>query len=66
MKKRKKINGYKVVSVLLPKNMYDDMKQGYQSEGVIQSDWLRLAISNEILERKKRRLADEWSKLVRK
>jgi len=64
--KKEKVNGYKVVSVVIPKDMYDNMVKECELAGEIKSVFLRKAIPNEIIFRGQRRLVDEWSKLVRK
>ena len=60
------VNGYKVISAVVPKDMYDDMMKECELAGQTCSEYLRDAARNQGIFLKQRRLADEWSKLVRK
>ena len=66
MKNRKKINGYKVVSFVAPRGMHDFMKQRCETEQMIISEYLRNLVEKDEIEAKKREIAAEDFKLMRK
>jgi len=61
---KKIVNGNKVVGAFASKDLIDDMKQEREITGETPSEYLRTAIRNEGIRRKKMRLDDDYLKLV--